>query len=208
MRHLLLPLLGATLLTAPALAQTLPSPPHSDSAASRPWFRPRHLILQTAGGMGMVAGGVGYSFWRDRTEADVLVGYVPKKHAGSALSIATLKLLYTPYTVPLSEKLELRPLTFGPYVSYAHGTINDEERGQYTKGYYWFSTDTRVGAVLGGRLTYRRPTSAAGRSHRVSAYYELGTNDLYLTSYFANGNFRSLSPLDILTLGLGIKAEF
>ena len=31
-------------------------------------------------------------------------------------------------------KLELRPLTFGPYVSYTHGTINDEERGQYTKG--------------------------------------------------------------------------
>ncbi|WBO84068.1 hypothetical protein [Hymenobacter yonginensis] len=208
MRHLLLPLLSATLLAGPALAQTSPDTPNPDAVAPHPWFRPRHLILQTAGGMGMVAGGVGYSFLRDRTEADVLVGYVPKKHAGSTLSIATLKLLYTPYTVPLGEKLELRPLTFGPYVSYTHGIVNDGEEDQYTKGYYWFSRNTRVGVVLGGRLTYKRPTLPSGRSHRVSAYYELGTNDLYVVSYFSNGNFRSLSPMDILTLGLGLKAEF
>ncbi|MBC6699997.1 hypothetical protein [Hymenobacter sp. BT190] len=208
MRQLLLPLLGTALLATPALAQNPLDIPNPDTVAPRPWFRPRHLVVQTAGGMGMVAGGVGYSFRRDRAEADVLAGYVPKKHAGSALSIATLKLLYTPYTVPLSEKLDWRPLTFGPYVSYTNGVINDGEKDQYTKGYYWFSRNTRVGVLLGGRLSYKRAPSLAGHSRRVSAYYELGTNDLYVISYFANGNFRALSPLDILTLGLGVKAEF
>lgn len=189
----------------PTLAQQQPMAP----ADSLPWYRPRHVVVQTAGGIGMVAGGIGYSFWRDRAEADVLVGYVPKKYAGSSLTIATAKFLYTPFKLALSPRLEVRPLTVGVYVSYTHNTINDEVRGQYTKGYYWFSTDTRVGAILlGGRVSYLRTERASGRTRRLSGYYELGTNDLYLTSYVLNGNYRSLSPLDILTLGLGIKAEF
>ena len=190
--------------TLPALAQESPA----DTLALLPWYRPRHLIAQTAGGMGMAAVGAGYTFWRDRAEADVLVGYVPKKFAGSTLSIATAKFLYSPFTVPLSKKLQLRPLTVGVYVSYTHGIINDEARGQYTKGYYWFSSDTRVGPLLGGRLSYLRQPAPQGRSRRISAYYELGTNDLYLFSIVPNANYKSLSPLDLLTLGLGVKMEF
>jgi hypothetical protein len=203
----LIPLLGAAL---PALGQETPASLAPDTPLARPlpWYRPRHLVLQTAGGMGMIAGGAGYGFWRDRAETDVLVGYVPKKYAGSTLSVFTAKFLYTPFTVPLSPQFDLRPLTVGFYVSYTSGIINDGDRGQYTKGYYWFSADTRVGPLLGGRLSYRRPSTAKGRSHRLSAYYELGSNDLYLTSFFSNGNYRALSPVDILTLGIGLKAEF
>jgi hypothetical protein len=172
-----------------------------------PWYRPRHLILQTAGGMGMVAAGAGYTFLHDRLETDILLGFVPEKYAGSNLSVVSGKVLYTPFTVPLSEKLQLRPLTVGAYLSYTHGTINDEAKGQYTKGYYWFSTDTRVGPLLGGRLTYLRPdVSRRTLGQRISAYYELGTNDLYLVSYVLN--YKALSPVDILTLGLGVKVDF
>src|SRR5690349_14324502 len=53
----------------------------------RPWYRPRHGVVQTGGGIGMVAVGAGYGFWKDRSELDILVGYVPEKHAGSALTI-------------------------------------------------------------------------------------------------------------------------
>ncbi|MBD2713437.1 hypothetical protein KBK19_00145 [Microvirga sp. STR05] len=202
MRFLVTALLSASTITALAQENT------SASAEPLPWYRPRHLIAQTAGGMGMVAVGAGYSFWRDRAEADLLLGYVPEKYAGSTLSIATAKFLYSPFTVPLSEKLQLRPLTVGVYVSYTHGLINDEAMGQYTKGYYWFSTDTRVGPLLGGRLSYLRQPSPQGHSRRISAYYELGTNDLYLFSIVPNANYKSLSPLDLLTLGLGVKMEF
>ena len=196
----------------PALSQVpavAPAASSTSTTEARPWYRPNHALVQTAGGMGLIAAGVGYTTLRDRLEADILVGYVPEKHAGSTLSIATAKVLYTPYTVPLSEKFVLRPLTIGIYASYAHGTINDEERGQYTKGYYWFSTDTRIGPLLGGRISYLRPAATpADRQRRVSAYYELGSNDLYLVSFFSNANRKSLSPTDILTLGLGVKMEF
>lgn len=174
--------------------------------APLPWYRPRHAVVQTGGGIGMVAAGVGYGLWRDRAELDVLVGYVPKKHAGSTLSIATAKLMFSPYLIPIKERWQLRPLTVGVYYSYTHGTINDEEPGQYTKGYYWFSTDTRIGPLLGSRITYARNPSPRGRARNISFYYELGTNDLYILSYAQNR--RGLSPVDILTLSLGLKADF
>jgi hypothetical protein len=159
--------------------------------------------------MGMVAGGVGYAFLRDKLEADILLGYVPEKYAGSTLGLVTLKALYTPYSVRLNEKFQLRPLTLGIYVSHTRGVINDGEPDQYPKGYYWFSRNTRVGPLLGSRLTYGYASAAhPERRRRVSAYYELGSNDLYLVSYFSNGNRKALSPADILTLGLGLKMDF
>jgi len=198
----LLPLLWLSAAT-PALSQSTASP---DSVAP-PWYRVHHAALQTAGGAGLVAGGVGFAALRDRLETDILVGYVPEKYAGSALSIATLKVQYSPYTVPLSPKLQLRPLTVGAYASYTHGVINDGEPNQYYKGYYWFSTDTRVGILLGSRLSYLLPTTPQRtQPRRLSAYYELGTNDLYVVSYFTN--LTGLSPLDLLTLGLGLKLDF
>jgi hypothetical protein len=185
----------------PALGQSA-----APDSVAPPWYRLHHVALQTAGGAGVVSGGVGFVAARDRLETDILVGYVPDKLAGSALSIATVKLLYSPYTVPLGQKFQLRPLTVGMYLSYTHGTINDEEPFQYTKGYYWFSTDTRVGLLLGGRLSYLAPRATnPGRTRRISAYYELGTNDLYLASYVPN--IKGMNFTEILTLGLGLKMD-
>ncbi|HEX8428285.1 hypothetical protein [Hymenobacter sp.] len=192
-----------------ALGQTPATSAPDPAPRARPWYRPGHVVLQTAGGIGMVAAGVGYTLLHDRLEADILFGYVPEKYAGSSLSIATLKALYTPYSINLSEKFQVRPLTLGLYVSYTGGVINEGETGQYPEGYYWFSRDTRFGPLLGSRLTYRYASAThPERQRRISAYYELGSNDLYLTSYFSNANRKALSPFDIMTLGFGLKMDF
>lgn len=92
MASLLRLLAGALLLAAPLAATSAPtlSEPDSLLAATkpepRPWFRPRHLVLQTGGGLGMVAAGTGYEFWQKRTEVDVLLGFVPARYAGTSLS--------------------------------------------------------------------------------------------------------------------------
>ncbi|HEX8504122.1 MAG TPA: hypothetical protein VF630_02050, partial [Hymenobacter sp.] len=143
---------GATPPPDTAIVAAGPRPP-----VERPWYRPKHLVLQTGGGLGMVAGGVGYAFGKGRLETDVLVGYVSERYAGSALSLASLKVLYSPYRLRVSEKVQVLPLTFGAYASYTHGVINDGVKGQYPKDYYWFSTDTRVGLMLGSRVTFLAP---------------------------------------------------
>ena len=120
----------------PARAARPPRPiAAADSAAARgrPWYRPRHVLLQTGGGLGMVAAGAGYQLFTDKLELDILLGYVPKHYAGSTLTLASAKLLYSPFKVRLSEKLQLLPATIGGYFSYTHGTINDELPGQYSK---------------------------------------------------------------------------
>ncbi|MCC3152820.1 hypothetical protein Q3A66_07425 [Hymenobacter sp. BT770] len=203
-------LLSAFLLAA--LGAQAAGPP--DTAAARrppvehPWYRPSHLVLQTGGGLGMVAGGAGYEFAKDRLETDVLIGYVPKRYAGSTLSLASLKFMYSPFRLRVTEQVQVLPITVGAYFSYTHGTVNDEIKGQYSSDYYWFSTDTRYGPLVGGRVTYlTAPVPATGLPRKVSFYYELGSNDLYLASYLNNRN-GGLGIGQLLTLALGVKADF
>jgi hypothetical protein len=192
---------GITRASGPAIEPTAPTP-----KKPQPWYRPRHLVLQTAGGLGMVAAGAGYTYWNDKVDTDILLGYVPKRLAGSTLTLASAKFVYSPFTVRLSDQWQLKPVSVGAYFSYTHGTLNDEERGQYTRDYYWWSSDTRYGPLAGGRLTYLRPAKTGGRPRNLSLYYDLSTNDLYLQSYLTN--LKGLSLGQILVLGIGVKADF
>ena len=206
-------LLAGLRAAAAAPSDTLAVPhdqpaPRAAGRAVRPWYRPTHLALQTGGGLGMVAIGAGYEYAKGRIDTDILVGYVPKRYAGSTLSLASLKFLYSPFRLPVGEKFRVVPLTVGAYFSYTHGTLNDELKGQYSSDYYWFSTDTRYGPLLGSRVTFLAPAVAAtGQSRKVSLYYELGSNDLYLASYLNNRN-GGLGLGQLLTLALGVKADF
>ncbi|MCR5887498.1 hypothetical protein LRS06_06820 [Hymenobacter sp. J193] len=103
--HLFLSALLALPLASPAapLAPDTTAQAPASTADTPPWYRPRHLVLQTGGGLGMVAAGAGYSFWRNHADLDILVGYVPKKYAGSTLSLASAKFLYSPWVLPVGE---------------------------------------------------------------------------------------------------------
>ena len=210
MKNLLFPalLLASVSSSAATPPDTSATKPAAGTRPERPWYRPKHLALQTGGGLGMVAAGAGYEFAKNRLETDILIGYVPKYYAGSTLSLASLKFMYSPFRLPLGEKFQLVPLTVGGYFSYTHGTLNDELKGQYASDYYWFSTDTRYGPLLGSRVTFLAPPIAAtGQPRKISVYYELGSNDLYLASYLNNRN-GGLGLGQLLTLALGLKADF
>jgi hypothetical protein len=206
------PLLLSVLLLA---APPSPAAPPADTIvvtqsplASRKWYLPTHALLQTGGGLGMVTAGVGYSFANNRLDADLLGGYVPKRFAGTALGVYSLKLMYSPFRVRVAEQVQALPFTIGGYCSYTHGTINSGVKGQYPADYYWFSTDTRYGPFIGGRLTYLAPPIAVtGKPRKLSFYYELGSNDLYIASYITNRD-GGLSVGQLLTLALGVKADF
>lgn len=166
---------------------------------------PFFLTVQVGGGMGTVAVGGGYRLARQQLEPEVLVGFVPRRLAGGrALGIITLKTTYIPFSPRLGPHLRVSPLAVGGMVNYTLGRrffLTSQSTGRYpTKGYYWWSTAVRVGAFAGSRLTYVGAAKEGFR--RTSAYAELGTNDLYLVSLLSN---KTLSPAEILTLGLGAK---
>ncbi|MBC6608220.1 hypothetical protein H8B13_15435 [Hymenobacter sp. BT188] len=198
---------GLILSALPAAAQA-----PTDSAATlsvQRWYVPKHAVLQTAGGIGMVSGGMGYSLLRQRLDVDVLAGYVPRHYAGNkALGIFTLKTTYTPYTITLRDAAwRMHPLSFGGLVNYTPSrTLNRSRDSKYYKGYYWWSSTVRFGAFLGGRVTRELKPNATGRQRAVSLYYELGTNDLYVVSLATN--LSGLKITDVLTLGVGGKFTF
>lgn len=210
MKKLLFPalLLASVAVRAATPPDTAATKPAAGPRAERPWYRPKHLALQTGGGLGMIAAGAGYEFSKNHLETDILIGYVPKYYAGSTLSLASLKFMYSPFHLPVGERFQVVPVTVGAYFSYTHGTINDELKGQYSSDYYWFSTDTRYGPLLGSRVTFLAPPIAAtGQPRKISLYYELGSNDLYLASWLNNRN-GGLGFGQLLTLALGVKADF
>ncbi|OWP64292.1 hypothetical protein CDA63_04435 [Hymenobacter amundsenii] len=203
------------LLALPLLAAAAPTDTDSvavlNRRADRPtaprrWYLPNHLTVQTGGGIGMLSIGTGLSLAHDRLDLDVLAGYVPRQHAGTTLSVVAAKAKYSPWKLPLAPRLALTPLSVGVYTSYTWGLRNPGKPGQYPDDYYWFSNTVRVGPVLGSGLSYVLPSTTAGHPHKLTAYYELATNDLYLISYAQNR--RALSLPDIATLALGLKLTF
>ncbi|HEX8349124.1 MAG TPA: hypothetical protein VF598_04115, partial [Hymenobacter sp.] len=165
-------------------------------------------VLQVAGGIGMIAAGAGYTLGTHRRlDADVLAGYVPGKYTGGqAFGIFTAKGTYSPFSLPMGTHWQVRPLSTGMLVNYTPSAMLNRSRDdKYPyKNYYWWSSTVRLGAFLGGRVD--REFNLGGRSRVASAYYELGTNDLYLVSFLTNT--KGLSVGQILTLGLGVKASF
>lgn len=185
-----------------------PAPVAPASIIAQPWYRPHHLILQTAAGQGMITGGVGYTTLRGRVDVDVLAGYVPRKYSITPMGVFTGKLGYSPWTVPVARgRWEVRPFTVGAFVSYtASRGLNDSRDAKYPyKGYYWWSTTTRVGAFVGGKVSRVVGHNRYGHPRTLGAYYELGTNDLYLSSIFTN--LGGLGVHEILTLGFGVKYD-
>ncbi|GGF03241.1 hypothetical protein [Hymenobacter cavernae] len=204
MKHLLLFVgLLVTWISSSAQAQ-------SDTPTPRRWYVPQHAVLQTAGGIGLVAGGAGYTLGsKRRWDVDALVGYVPGKYTGGrAFSIFTLKGTYAPFCLPVQTRWQVQPLTLGLLTNYTPSAMLNRSRDdKYPyKNYYWWSSTVRLGVFLGGRVGRELPVSQDGRARMVSAYYELGTNDLYAVSLLPNT--KGLSLGQILTLGLGVKVDF
>ena len=203
-------LLGSALLAQPhgVAAHTTPSATLADTLPTRRWYKPHHLVGQFAGGQGMMTAGVGYSLNRHRLDLDLLAGYVPCRYSITPMSIFTAKATYTPWNIPLGHQgWAVRPLALGGFLSYtASDGLNATQDSKYPDGYYWWSAHARVGGFLGGRVAFALPSHCPAKPRRlVSFYYELGTNDLYVTSWWANP--KGLSARDVATLGVGIKLD-
>ena len=92
----------------------------------------------------------------------------PKRYAGSTLTRASLKFLYSPFRLWVAEWVQVLPLTVGAYFSCTHGTLNDELKGQLERLLLVFDRYPLHGPLL-GRLTYlTAPLVATGQPRKVS----------------------------------------
>lgn len=171
----------------------------------RKWYEPAHVKVQFAGGIGFISPGFGFSYAKNKMETDLFFGYLPKQIGGEHIVMLTLKNTFIPFTIkPENSRLTIHPLTIGGFFNYTFG--NQYETfwpDHYPTGYYWWDSAIRLGFFLGGNVRIPVKNNVFDA---VSAYYELGSNDLYLISYIQNINY--FKPYDILNLAIGVKMAF
>ncbi|MBF9239345.1 hypothetical protein I2I05_18275 [Hymenobacter sp. BT683] len=183
------------------------APADTARPARERWYVPSHLLVHTAGGQGLAAVGTGWTANHNHLALEAVAGYLPKKFSITPIGIFTAKATYTPWQLAVrSTPWRVQPLALGGFVSYsASRGINQTRGSKYDAGYYWWSSRTRVGAFLGGSAGRAFRPTKRGTARTAMAYYELGTNDLYLVSWV---NGRGKLPISsILTLGFGVRVQ-
>jgi len=166
---------------------------------------PDHIKVQTAGGIGFIAVGVGYGNKNQKLEADLYYGYLPESIGSVRIHSISAKLVWIPISGVRRKKNILEPLTTGLVVNYSFGKqYFSFDPSNYPYRYYSFPTAIHSALFLGSRVGVNFPMHTFVR--RVSFYYEILSFDREIISLLSNS--KSLHIPDILTLSLGTKINF
>ncbi len=158
---------------------------------------PNTFAAQTAGNIGFVALGAGYTYYKGSVVTQLLYGYVPESVGG--ISIHTLAFKQQLY--PLRLQKDFPSLSSPIYLGF---TANIGLGDQYMlflkdrfRDYYWPSA-LRFSLFTGieGRLPLKAVLPGS-----TGFYAEIGVLDPYLTAYFREDRLRAR---DVLGLAFGM----
>lgn len=163
---------------------------------------PDHLKFQYAGGMGFISIGAGYSNKKQKLEADLYYGYLPKSIGGVSIHSISGKVTWIPIHPVSIKKYQVEPLMTGLVVNYSFGKqYFNFDPPYYPYRYYSFPTAIHSALFLGSRIGFNFPTNTFVR--RLSLYYEILSFDREFISLVSNP--KSLQVTDIVTLSIGIR---
>lgn len=169
--------------------------------ADRHPLLPDRAKLQLAGNLGLVSGGPGWAFARERLELDLLAGWVPERWGGDDLVSLTAKLTWlTPSRAAAGWRV--RPLTLALAATYTRGEgFWLRQPSRYPGGYYLVPTALRATIALGATvIRVRGPLAGTG------LYAEVVALDAAVVHWIRNP--RTTRASDVLSLALGVRAEF
>lgn len=169
---------------------------------------PDGAVLQHAGSIGYMSGGISYDLFKNkRGSLDLLYGYLPESKGGAFSTVST-KLKYRPFVINISKSLTFYPFNPGTFISYMVNKDFDLtwDKNQYPKGYYYWSEALRLHLSFSNELKLNTLASNSSKIKSVALYYELNTNDVYIINYVQNKTYLSIT--DIFKAGIGIRASF
>lgn len=170
---------------------------------------PDEAILQFAGSIGYVSGGIGYELFKnDRGNLDFIYGFVPGSKGG-VLNMATVKFAYKPWEIKVKDLIKIYPFNPGVFLTYTfHEDLSYRfSEDQYPKNYYNWSEALRPHLSFSNELEFDGTKLWKGSKIKaISLYSEFNTNDYYLINYFQN--MSALTPSDIFALGIGLRLKF
>jgi hypothetical protein len=153
--------------------------------------------MQYAGSIGFASVGYFRQTQNEKIELGFLYGHTPQKYGGPLNSL-TLKLIYNPFKIKLSNKVRFEPIQTGLFITGWFGENTDISwSSRYPKGYYFWQSNMRKHIFVSSQFSL-----LLHRVERVSLCFEANTNDLYMYTYAVNKN---LSLSDIIFYGIGLK---
>ncbi|MDO6390611.1 hypothetical protein Q4E40_10775 [Pontibacter sp. BT731] len=166
-------------------------------------YSPYHAKVQYAGSIGFASVGIGRSFFDEKLETDLFVGYLPERIGGDHIWTAALKATAIPFKVIPVRSLDWQPLRLGLQLGHTFGEeyFIVEPRDKYEKGYYGFPTALHLYLQLGGQLDFGR----IPKLDRLGLYYEVNTSAEYLISYIQNPKYLGLGKIFNLALGVRVR---
>lgn len=221
-KHIFLPLLAAVALhtgdaagrcivpedTLRELTEAPRCSGHAYRTVRRAGFRkaitPRSIVVQYAGGIGLVSAGAGWAYGgNDSWETDLMLGYVPPYSTGRGKLTVTARETYAPFELKPFGNLRFRPVAVGIYLNIITGhEFWMSEPTRYPKKYYGFSSGIRSGLSVGQRLHLRLSAENRRRYSDVMVYYDFNACDLDISAFATNG---SVSLWDIVNISFGVK---
>jgi hypothetical protein len=159
--------------------------------------------VQLAGNVGFLSPGVGWAWGRQRVEADLFFGWVPRAIGGDDIVSFTGKLTWLPWHLSVGRRWLVRPLTASLQVTYTLGgdywlTLP----ARYRPDYYDVPTAVRAGLGFGAAVGRR----GGGKLRELGAYAELVALDTMLFTWARNTE--ALGPADVFSLAVGVRASF
>ena len=166
---------------------------------------PSQVVMQNAGNMGLLSVGLGWDYGKhEQWETHLLLGFVPKNHSKSVKTTFTVKENLIPWRTMISDQWRFEPLTCSFYLTTIFGNeFWSHQPSRYPNNYYPFSTKIRINLSVGERITFILPEKKKWVK-RMTAFYEIGSCDLYLIDYFSN---KQVGLKDVLGLSLGLKMD-
>ncbi len=172
----------------------------TDSTGSeRKWFVPDGVVMQYAGGSGMISAGILYDVY-PKTELAFTVGYTPPEFG----NITTLN-LYGSYSLLryIDHNISYEFLSAGIFVQTGIGdNIYVRWPDRYPEMYYWWNSSIRFGPFLNSQISF------TPKMHKFvyTAFFQCNTNDLYIATYYHSS--KAIRLYDILVFGTGLKISF
>ena len=168
---------------------------------------PTQSVVQFAGNMGFLSFGVGWSYGkRNQWETNQLIGFIPKFKSSRAKVTMTIKENYIPWSIYVGKGVQIEPLRTGLYLNAVFGSeFWNEQPSRYPNDYYEFlSTKFRLNIFAGQGVTKIVPMNHLRFVKSVTAFYELGTCDLYIRAKYQD---HSVKFWDLMGLSLGLKFQ-
>jgi hypothetical protein len=158
---------------------------------------PHHIKIQYAGGIGFISVGVGWTNKKNKWEADLYYGYLPRSIGGVTIHSASAKFSWIPYHLVIKNGCRFEPLIAGLVFNYNFGKqFYGFDPENYPYKYYSFPTAINMAIFLGSRFDMNKPAW-------LSFYYEILGFDRDIVSLVSNPN--SLHPGNILTVAIGAR---